>query len=289
MAYFVLTGPYAHWTYGLENKVWGVRKDSPILRGIWSRLNPGDTAILHCSGISVVVGTATIVGRRTKEEPWWFEELQASENIYRYIIDLDDVTALVEPGASEDEWKELGLGHVEDLGITRGHITRGVNPIKTNAEEIFQTTHDALRKQLKSRKKEEEEEEEPPQHDRIRDRIYEIGILLDRPATKEYKIDNKRLDVVWKRIPQGFPSFAFEVQVGGNLYSALVKLKHAWDLWNSRPVLVTTDEYIDEAKNSLTGSFHEMQHVALILNWADKARLHQSLERVKEMRNKLGL
>ncbi len=286
MAYFVMTGPYAHWAYGLENQVWGVRKDSPILQGIWSRLSPGDKAILYCSGISVVIGTATIVGRRTKEEPWWFEELQASENIYRYIIDLDDLAVLVEPEASEDEWKELGLGRVQDLGITRGHITRGVNPIKTNAERIFKTTDEAIRKQLRSRKRREEEK---PQHNRIRDRIYEIGILLDRPAAKEYRIDNKRLDVVWKRIPQGNPIFAFEVQVGGNLYAALVKLKHAWDLWNSRPVLVTTDEYIEEAKNWLSGSFHEMHHVALILNWADIARLHQSLERVREIRDKLDL
>ena len=286
MAYYVMTGPHAHWTYGLKNKVWGVRKESPTLQGIWSRINAGDDAILYCSRISVVLGTARIVGRREKREPWWFEELQSGENIYQYIIDLDDLTLLVEPDAQEDEWKKHGLSNVRELGITRGHITRGANPIKTDGEQIFQRTYEAVRKQRHAGKR---IASESPQHDRIRERIYEIGLLLDRPAAKEYKINNKRLDVVWKRIPQGVPSFVFEVHVAGNLYAAFAKLKHAWDLWNSKPVLVTTDQHMEEARNWLSGSFHEMQHVAVILDWADVARFHQSLERVSEIRSKLGL
>jgi len=50
----------------------------------------------------------------------------------------------------------------------------------------------------------------------------------------------------------------FEVQVGGDVYHALGKLKHAFDLWNSNIFLVCTDEDLEKAETLLTGTFHEI-------------------------------
>jgi hypothetical protein len=63
-----------------------------------------------------------------------------------------------------------------------------------------------------------------------------------RHPEKEKPIDGERIDVVWKRIERGDPNFVFEVQISGNFYEALAKLKHAWDKWNSRPFLVTNEQ-----------------------------------------------
>ncbi len=52
--------------------------------------------------------------------------------------------------------------------------------------------------------------------------------------------------------------------------------------------MVTTNEHLNKARNWLSGSFHEMQYVALILEWSKVARLHQALARVKEIRDGLG-
>jgi hypothetical protein len=117
-----------------------------------------------------------------------------------------------------------------------------------------------------------------PKHNEIRDMIFEIGKIEGKIAEVEYSIDNLRLDVVWKTITTGNPKWAFEVQMGGNFYEALTKLKHAWDKWNSKPFLVTTDIYAVQARALLEGSFHEMKEDARIVNWEKIVKLHQLLK-----------
>lgn len=97
--------------------------------------------------------------------------------------------------------------------------------------------------------------------------IAQIGKWEGKHSETEYKIGNLgKLDVVWKRIKTGHPSYAFEVQIKGNLYQALAKLKHAFDLWNSHPVLVTTEQYVTQAEELLKGSFHEIRNRARVIN-----------------------
>lgn len=74
-----------------------------------------------------------------------------------------------------------------------------------------------------------------PDHDDIRNMIREVGDMEGSISEVEYQMDGWRLDVAWKRIATGIPSHAFEVQIGGNFYEALAKLKHAYDKWNSKP------------------------------------------------------
>ena len=95
---------------------------------------------------------------------------------------------------------------------------------------------------IKRKKKTVElEADEKGLHNTIRDMIAQIGKWEGKYSETEYKIGNLgKLDAVWKRIKTGHPSYAFEVQIKGNFYQALAKLKHAFDLWNSDPVLVTT-------------------------------------------------
>jgi len=130
---------------------------------------------------------------------------------------------------------------------------------------------------------------EEPDHNEIRDMLYEIGELKGRIALKEYPIDSMRVDVVWKKVEKGNPYIAFEVQVAGNFFEALTKLKHAWDLWNSTPFLVTTEEYVDRALKLVEGSFHEIKHVIRILNWESVRELYNMLKRVRELEAEMRL
>jgi hypothetical protein len=82
-------------------------------------------------------------------------------------------------------------------------------------------------------------EVERPDHEKVKEIIYQIGSIQGRNPEKEYLIEDKRIDVIWRRTPRSVPSHAFEVQFGGNILEALTKLKHAYDLWNSIPVLIT--------------------------------------------------
>jgi len=124
-----------------------------------------------------------------------------------------------------------------------------------------------------------------PKHNEIRDMILEIGRIEGKIAEVEYPIDNLRLDVAWKTITTGNPKWAFEVQMAGNFYEAFTKLKHAWDKWNSKPFLVTTDQYIAQARSLLEGSFHEMKDDARIVNWERIVRLHKLLTEVHKIKS----
>ncbi|MEM2128026.1 MAG: hypothetical protein QXH67_07390 [Candidatus Bathyarchaeia archaeon] len=126
-------------------------------------------------------------------------------------------------------------------------------------------------------------------HNEVRDMIYEIGRFEGRIPEREYPIDNLRLDVVWKTIPSGNPRWVFEVQMAGNFYEALTKLKHAWDKWNSKPYLVTTGEYIEQARWLLEGSYHEMREDARIVDWEKIVKLYKLLREAYEIRSELRL
>jgi hypothetical protein len=81
-------------------------------------------------------------------------------------------------------------------------------------------------------------------------------------------------------VHQSFPSLSpakvFEIQHRGNLDSAFVKLKHAYDVWNARLFLVTTS-VVDSRKAHvlLASSFHDMRpYLTIVPSWdlADFAR-----------------
>jgi predicted RNA-binding protein len=132
-------------------------------------------------------------------------------------------------------------------------------------------------------------EEPEVSHNQLRDMIRDIGLRENRIAETEYVIDSYRLDVVWKRIKAGTPSHVFEVQIGGNLEQGLTKLKHAWDKWNSIPYLVTTEDDAAKARSLLEGSFHEMGHVAKVIDWRDITRLYELLNQAYTLRSRMGL
>jgi hypothetical protein len=130
---------------------------------------------------------------------------------------------------------------------------------------------------------------EEPHHDTICDMIHEIGLMENKISETEYPMDGWRLDGAWKRVSAGFPSHAFEVQVGSNFYEALSKLKHAHDIWNSKPILVTTGKYAVEARDLLQGSFHEIRDVASIVDWKRVSRLCELLKEAEAIKKDVGL
>jgi hypothetical protein len=174
------------------------------------------------------------------------------------------------------------MGFVAKTGNTCGLTEAG----KTLAGEVRAKVEVA---QLLEKPALVEEALEVPDHNEIRDMISEIGSFEGWISEVEYPIDKMRLDVVWRRIRAGNPSHAFEVQVGSNFFEALTKLKHAWDKWNSRPFLVTTEKYELEAKQLLEGSFHEIEHVAKIVNWKKIRELYETEKKTRDLKNEIGV
>ena len=127
------------------------------------------------------------------------------------------------------------------------------------------------------------------QHDETKEMLYEIGKMEGKVPEKEYRIDSEKIDVAWKRIAAGNPQAVFEVQIGGNFYEALAKLKHAWDIWNSRPYLVTTEQYKGKALQWLNGSFHEIESEVTIIACDRVRELYDAVRKAKEIESEFGI
>ncbi len=115
--------------------------------------------------------------------------------------------------------------------------------------------------------------------------LVEIGHLLGNHAEEEFQ----RYDVVWRDSPHSPRlSHVFEVLVKGKLESAMTKLKHAYEVQRSRPVLVVSQER-DQRKVReflapyLAGSFHEISDAIVVLSPQEVFRLHSSLTHVGEL------
>lgn len=175
-----------------------------------------------------------------------------------------------------------GPGSIVWVNLPRPISTQGLVPVLKDSE--FKDTVERI-KQIIGKPP-----EEGPDHTKIKEMIYQIGLYEGRPSETEYSIGSLgKLDVVWKRVRRGNPTHAFEVQIGGDFYKSLAKLKHAFDLWNSTPVLVTTAKYEEIAKNLMNGSFHEMGRQARIINWKRIDQLYKLERELKEVKGKLGL
>jgi hypothetical protein len=126
-------------------------------------------------------------------------------------------------------------------------------------------------------------------HDTIKELIYKIGLLQGKISQKEVQIDNYKLDVAWRRIPRADPYIVFEVHIHGNLEEALTKLKHARDMWNSKPILVTRADIVKKALEVASGAFHEIYDELKIVPIDEIIDLYKKKEEYKYAESRLGI
>lgn len=96
-------------------------------------------------------------------------------------------------------------------------------------------------------------------HEELKRKIAEVGRIQRFLAEVEYPMEGTGLDVVWRRVQKSVPIYVFGIQVGGDIYHAIAKLKHAYDLWNSRIFLVASAGDKNNLDSLLSGTFHEIR------------------------------
>lgn len=214
---------------------------------IWNEIQSGDGVIFYATRpVSGIIGYGVIKTKFKQDRPLWPQELREGRVIWPHRFEFD-VTFLF----PQDEWEKrrLVVDRVKSL------VQSGFQPVR---EELSSEIVTKLAP-TKSMPTAELKPEGSP-HTRIQERLLEIGRMQKFIADKEYEMkDGTRLDVVWRRLEQAVPAYVFEVQVGGDLYHALGKLKHANDLWNSNIFLIAGDNDLPKANTLLSGTFHEIQ------------------------------
>lgn len=300
----------SNWIFSCTPENWEISKK----RGLWAvrtatirnKIKGGDHVVFYVtrSNPPSFLGIYKVVGnwRRTKE-PVWDDEVREGRIIYPWQSDIEPIQL------GTVNYKELSkkLSFVENKEVwyvyMMGAPSNFGRPI---SEEDYQLIHTEMKKTPISvtfraavkppRPKLLEKEVKPPvievgkipKHNDIRDMIKEIGELKGKVAETEYPLDDLQLDVIWRERKRQVPDRVWEVHIAGNFYEAIAKLKHAWDIWGSEPFLVTTEEYMAEAKTLLGGTFHEIEEKVRIINYKKivelQRLLHQAANVEKEIR-----
>jgi len=123
--------------------------------------------------------------------------------------------------------------------------------------------------------------------------IAEIGTLQNYYTQLEYPIrltnENKNIDVVWKREITGVPTFAFEVELSGQIEKAVSRLKHAYVNWNSRPRIVIPNEVRDKLKNQISLEDKNFREQIKSYSLEEIIHLHRSKIALRDMEKQMEL
>jgi hypothetical protein len=279
--FWLVVGSEKNWGVAFEsNNIWGL-KDFRELRSLWNMLREGDGLLFYLSKpVHGIVGFGHVVTKFRQTKPLWPEEIKRNEVIWplRFEFDID---YCLPPNL----WKSHRYTSYDLQMITRmvfqcypieevnaARISLGLKPVV----EITQPTSIELSSTA---------EPNEISHNDVKAYLVEIGRIQGYIADEEYPLESTRLDVVWRRVERSVPTFVFEVQIGGDIYRAMAKLKHAFDLWNSHILLVASMGQKNKYQELISGTFHEVANqmrfidVALVKELLDKKRDYKEMER----------
>jgi len=133
------------------------------------------------------------------------------------------------------------------------------------------------------------EEKIDVRHSEIVDMLYALGELIGYVSYKEWHHDGYKFDVVWHKPPRIGPKYVFEVHLKGSLEATLLRLKHAYDLWESQLFLVSTEDQLEAAKNKFLGELHELKDKVTLLNIRDVIEFYKFKGKYEWLERKFGL
>lgn len=270
--YWLAVGPPKNWETAFEQKnIWGLTARQ---KHLWESLAQADTVLFYATQpISKVIGYGTVQTKFRQSEPLWPDEIAQGKVIWPLRFEFN-VAYCLPPG----EWKTYT-------------VTSDV--LKLKAGRGFQLLEDDLARQVISQflpVSEFEQAERPLSlHEELKQKLIEIGKLQGYIAEPEYPFDIGKLDVVWRRVERSVPTYVFEVQVGGDIYHALAKLKHAFDLWNSHIFIVASQADLSKIGNLLSGTFHEIINQLKPIELEKIEELHKRKRAYLDLEKELGI
>mgnify|MGYP001128391279 CR=1 FL=1 len=270
--YWMAVGSPSNWMEAFEKgNIWGLTVRQ---RRLWESLAKADTVLFYATHpISGVIGYGMVQTKFRQSEPLWPNEIAQGKVIWPLCFEFN-----VEYCLPPKEWK------------TRT-VTSDV--LKLKAGRGFQLLEDALARQVISQflpVSELKQVKRPASlHEALKQKLIEIGKLQGYIAESEYLFDIGKLDVVWRRVTHSVPTYAFEIQVSGDIYHALAKLKHAFDLWNSHIFIVASQGDYNKVDNLLSGTFHEISDQVKFIELDKVEELYKRKKAYLDFEKELGI
>lgn len=285
--HWIILGPEKSWKTALkQGGVWGVKE---MLYPEWKALDSGDILFFYITKtVKGIVGVGRLENKFIQDKPLWPDEIEIGKVIYPFRFEFH-IDYLIE----EKEWGNKKIS----MGLSIQEMRRGINILQKK-------TVDKLYKDFKERfnfdtsifiEKREKislirpRVVESPSHTKLQELMFQIGQLNRFISEKEYPMESERLDVVWRKVEGSVPTYVFEVQIGGDIYHALGKLKHAFDIWNSNIFLVVRSEELEKVNILLDGTFHEIKDKIKIIIPEKVSDLYQQKRRWVDIEREVGL
>lgn len=243
--WWLAIGTPEYWRISFEQgSIWGL-KATLRHNALWKSLSEGDYILFYATQpIGGIIGYGVVRRKFRQDKPLWPQEIEEDRVIWPNRFEFD-----VKYSLPQDKWKDRKIVLENLKTLVRG----GFQAIKE------ETANDAIRAfPVEVPVIETAKKAQISLHDEIKNKLLEIGRLQKLIAESEYNMDGAKLDAFWRRIERSVPTCVFEVQIGGDLYHAIGKLKHAFDLWNSNIFLVVIEEDMERATSLLSGTFHEI-------------------------------
>lgn len=275
-SYWVLTGDQGNWRRGISDRIWGV---VPSLQSAWEALQRGDFLFFYAKApASRIFGTGIVRDKFRQDRPLWIDEIEAGQVLYPYRFTFDIVSFI-----DEDRWTSEAVQPVREIPVRAG-MNRVANA--ENIKALLARTERLLSVQSSAT---EEQPSTSSLHNQVKEKLREVGRLQEYLSETECKINGERLDVAWRRVAASVPQKVFEVQVSGNLWSAIGKLKKAHLLWNSQPFLVLQRVERSKAEDLLSGPFLEIKKSVIVRDIESVNELYTRVKMADESRQQFGL
>ena len=285
--YWLVVGTQGNWKFSFENgNLWGL-KDFRETLALWNLLQEGDKVLFYVSKpVSGVVGVGTITTKFRQTNPLWPEEVRRNAVIWPLRFEFEIRIICLSPSMWEAKcYRETNLQLILPMVFQciPPCVTQAVRAHFALQSEVPQSTQPGpVPPQVIS-------EASPPDHSVAKQQICDIGRIQGFLAEEEYPIETNRLDVVWRRVERSVPTYVFEVQVGGDIYHAVAKLKQAFDLWNSHIFLAASLAARPKFEELLSATFHEIQGRARFIELRDIKELHKRKTSYRDFERTLGI
>jgi hypothetical protein len=271
--------------------IWGLKSSQ---QRYWERISENNDLVFFYATVPVsgVVGYGIVRTKLHQPSPLWPRERAENRVIWPFRFEFDVISAFP-PAAWEKqrivlpELKIRARSGFQEIEAAIAQELLGSLP--SNAPRDLVLPHAAAQNQPFP---------SPPQtpipapstaHERGQWLLAEIGRMQKFIADTEYPLENRRLDVVWRRVQRSVPSYVFEVQVSGNLTEAVGKLKQAFELWNSNVFLVSSEEHRSSTNQLLEGTFREMRPRLRFVELRQVEELYQRKRAYRELEGQLGM
>lgn len=276
---WLAVGSPGNWETAFQHaNIWGLR-DTPRFRALWQRMEKGDQVFFYATRpVAGVIGYGLISTKFKQDRPLWPDEVAANEVIWPLRFEFNVEHCLERKMWESERFVSLSVRALVQSGFqllaadVAGEIVQGLQRPETDIIS-----------------EEEGEYKIALTHREFVEKLKEIGKLQNYVADKEYDMEGRRVDVVWRRLAQGVPTFVFEVQLGGDIYRALAKLKHAYDIWNSRIYLVASEDDRASVSELLAGTFHEIASELRFIPLGKVMELYNRKKDVRDLESELDI